>query len=110
MPDNTLITVLRGKIPIELPYKALVGKYAEKMLKMYGGNVTISDARLAEKLTADEYEKLSDRYPYIAPLTTLRDEPPLLSKEVAATLGEGRTEVSEAEPKRRGRKPNQPTK
>lgn len=103
-----MITVLRGKIPIELPYKALVGKYAENMLKMYGGNVTISDARLAEKLTADEYEKLSDRYPYIAPLTALGLEPPLLSKEVAATLGEGRTEVTEAEPKKRGRKPNQP--
>jgi hypothetical protein len=100
MPQNTLITVLRGKAIVQLPYKALMGEYSERLFKIYGGNVTISDPRLQDKLTEDEYRHLAARYPYLAPAAALPPEPPLLTVEVAEVLGEGRTEV-----KRRGRKP-----
>jgi hypothetical protein len=154
MAQDTLITVLRGKIPVELPFKALVGKYADRLLKAYGGNVTISDAKLTDKLTEDEYRELAYKYPYLAPVGNLAPEPPLLTIKAAESLGEGRSEtlgsveqqlknmkpiesngiqveylaggdlavnlgaqfdgasetrieVKQAEPKRRGRKPNQ---
>lgn len=107
MPQDTLITVLRGKATVQLPYKALMGEYSERLFKIYGGSVTISDPLLQDKLSADEYADLAARYSYLAPAATLPTEPPLLTVEVAEVLGEGRTEVTEtqAEPKRRGRKP-----
>jgi hypothetical protein len=100
MPQNTLITVLRGKATVQLPYKALIGEYSERLFKIYGHNVTISDPKLNDKLSEAEYRDLANRYPYLAPSAVLRPEPPLLTEEVAELMGEGRTEV-----KRRGRKP-----
>lgn len=109
MAENTLITVLRGKATVQLPYKALMGEYSERLFKIYGENVTISDPKLNDKLSEVEYRDLANRYPYLAPSAVLPPEPPLLTLEVAEVLGEGRTEVTEtqAEPKRRGRKPKQ---
>lgn len=92
MAQDTLITVLRGKIPVELPFKALVGKYADRLLKAYGGNVTISDARITDKLTEDEYRELAYKYPYLAPIGNLAPEPPLLTVKAAESLGDGRSE------------------
>jgi hypothetical protein len=94
MAQDTLITVLRGKIPVELPFKALVGKYADRLLKAYGGNVTISDAKLTDKLTEDEYRELAYKYPYLAPIGNLAPEPPLLTVKAAESLGDGRVEVN----------------
>jgi hypothetical protein len=100
MPQDTLITVLRGKATVQLPYKALMGEYSERLFKIYGDNVTISDPKLNDKLSEAEYRDLANRYPYLAPSAVLPPEPPLLTGEVAELMGEGRTEV-----KRRGRKP-----
>jgi len=110
MPQNTLIQVLRDKLLIALPYKALMGQYSERLFKAYNGAVTISDPLLQEKLTADEYRELAAKYPYLAPAEALPPEPPLLTVEQAEVLGEERHEVTtdiEPEtiaPKKRGRK------
>lgn len=114
MPQNTLITVLRGKLPVQLPYKALMGEYSDRLIKAHGGNVTISDPDLDVKLSSEEYASLQAKYPHIGPPAQLPPEPPLLDAFIAEAETPKAEEVSQAEPtetetapapKKRGRKP-----
>jgi hypothetical protein len=126
MPQNTLINVLRGKTTVQLPYKALMGEYADRLIKYYGGNVTISDPHLDDKLSDDEYAALQAKYPYIGPPVALPPEPPLLDfyknedgesvfyrtdlimddwVTSPFTEGDGEAEIETPAPKKRGRKP-----
>jgi hypothetical protein len=99
MAENTLIEVIRGKLRMQLPFKSLVGEYAQRLEKVYKGAFEISDPNLREKLTADEYAELAARYDYLVK-PELPPEPPLLDEVTEETQ-------TEPQPKKRGRKPKQ---
>jgi len=73
---------------MELPLKALLGDYGDRLAKSYGGEYTISDANLREKLTVDEYKELCHKYDYLVPVE-LEPEPPLLEDEDFVVTSDG---------------------
>jgi len=91
---------------MELPLKALLGDYGQRLSKAYGGEFTISDANLREKLTVDEYKELCHKYDYLVPVE-LEPEPPLLEDLVVNSVGVDHTEpiLIEDEPQTKPRKP-----